>query len=446
VGYIYQVLVSLYWIIALVDFDKNAKGVPRGCSLLETVLHTKVSPPPVFAVNGSPEVVAISDDSGGRGHIFPHDSEDEDEDEIGPHTHPFFVYENSFRLHDVRQNMFNFDYGRRDLSPEDLTYVSNQYTSWAKEPISILYGHKDNPMSCEYRRVAKRGNSIYRRMINQRVDIVFQKLSELGVEKYLVRQDGHRFLSNSFLISLTYDTKARFGTPTRRYDAWNELSNKLNIFLTCLRHRYNINFLYRVFESTQNGYPHVHLLVIFDTALEVVRHKDSWRLSRSVLRDIKKDISSIWSLGYIDIRAVYSLAGLDVYLRKDLDKQLRLKCKQAVLSCALNWLFRKRSFSISVSGKFVDSINTSVIQIEPAIQQLTEAKKDGLIYYGIVKLTKIDGSDPPDSVSFVPDEAVLREIVRCIKKPSPAFSQLIYNTLGYWPDFTDKTVLVNNVR
>ena len=102
----------------------------------------------------------------------------------------------------------------------------------------------------------------------------------------------------------------------------------------------------RVFESFDNGYPHIHCILLFQ------------EYSFSVFRDAKgkfrvheKDIIAQGWHSNVDVKAMSSLAGGFSYLKKYLLKGIDFEeaDSKGLKTLALCWVYRKRAFSVSGS-------------------------------------------------------------------------------------------------
>jgi hypothetical protein len=105
--------------------------------------------------------------------------------------------------------------------------------------------------------------------------------------------------------------------------------------------------LCRVFESFENGHPHIHCIFLFE------EHSFSvFRDAKGQFRIREKDaIAEGWHSN-VDVKAMSSLTGGLSYLKKYLLKGIDvLKADlKGLKTLALCWLYRKRAFS--VSGNF----------------------------------------------------------------------------------------------
>jgi len=123
----------------------------------------------------------------------------------------------------------------------------------------------------------------------------------------------------------------------------------------------------RVFESFENGYPHIHCILLFQ------------EYSFSVFRDTKgqfrvqeKDVIAKGWHSNVDVKAMSSLAGAFSYLKKYLLKSIDLENadSKGLKTLALCWVYRKRAFS--VSGSFRKALTDLITDLynsnKPLIQ------------------------------------------------------------------------------
>jgi hypothetical protein len=114
----------------------------------------------------------------------------------------------------------------------------------------------------------------------------------------------------------------------------------------------------RVFESFENGYPHIHCILLFQEYTFSV-----FRDAKSQFRVHEKDaIAKGWHSN-VDVKAMSSLAGGFSYLKKYLLKSINLENadSKGLKTLALCWLYLKRAFS--VSGSFRKSLTDLITQL-----------------------------------------------------------------------------------
>jgi hypothetical protein len=158
-------------------------------------------------------------------------------------------------------------------------------------------------------------------------------------------------MTRALWVTLTYDTKlCRFN------EAWSNVGQELNRFMAYLRSRFGRVSCCRVFEAFENGYPHIHCILLFEASFSVFRD------SKGQFRVREKDsIAGGWHSN-VDVKAMGSLKGGFSYIKKYLLKNNNVDeaDSKALLTLALCWAFRKRAFS--VSGQFRKAL-TDLIRI-----------------------------------------------------------------------------------
>jgi len=221
--------------------------------------------------------------------------------------------------------------------------------------LRVFYDDDVKPSEIITLECRKRGNGLYRWWVRQRL----RSLNNLeDIEFFNPRDRGGGKTTRVLFITLTYDTK-RCDYKT----AWENIGREFNRWLSAVRRRLGKVGVFRVFEATKNGYPHIHLILITETPIPVVnrRYGNTWRIPREFQRVFVDNWHS-----FVDIQAVSSIRPITGYLRKYLLKVLgdtkitdvKVDKKSAKRTLALLWFFRKRSFS--VSGCFVKMLSADL--------------------------------------------------------------------------------------
>lgn len=322
-------------------------------------------------------------------------------------------------LQEARAGLLNRSFGRKDITSDELPLLVGLYEDWVKKPTFLAFY---DPISYEFvfRRAAKRGNSVYKRRINERIDYVLAQLEESNIRNLCVRphKGGQGFVSNVFFITLTWDIN-KF---PNRIDSWSfDLSDEYNKFITNLRKddRFGRCWVWRVYESTQKGYPHVHLLVVSENPQPVFSFKKEYRLcSKSV-------VSDCWH-SHVDVKAAYNIESVSAYLSKDLRKQINLDGTQGVMTAAMCWLFKKRSYSISSN---YDLIEVCISQTSPLMEQFEEAQEEGLLFIGVVNI-RFSKGHPPDEYRLPLSVDIIRDLNNFISVPSKLFENMLFAWTG----------------
>jgi len=184
---------------------------------------------------------------------------------------------------------------------------------------------------------AKRGNDVYQRRVRRRLGVFHGKDGEFFRARDKVRRTPVMF------VTLTMDPKR-----VSLHDAWIDVSGHFNRWVTGLREKYGRLSALRTWEAQSNGYPHVHVLLIFHD-----HEFDVWSQPRKADGDLvwrigEKPELELWP-GFVDVRAARTFSAVVRYIEKRIlqgtDKVMDRD--HGDLTMALCWVFRKRSFSAS---------------------------------------------------------------------------------------------------
>ena len=146
------------------------------------------------------------------------------------------------------------------------------------------------------------------------------------------------------------------GDVTQLSYAWIAVERYYNCFIAAFRKKYGKTFVIRVPESHKSGFPHYHLFIITETEFPVKFYKSKKKrmiIDASRNTQNRADISGMWALGFVDFKGVAADKSKSIkgYIFKDLLKSYLRSSKKRTAqddqTLALNWLFNKRSFSIS---------------------------------------------------------------------------------------------------
>jgi len=210
-----------------------------------------------------------------------------------------------------------------EIPLEDVKYY---YVQWVKEVNYMLFRKKLlKDVSYFVVKCAKRGNDVYFRRVRKRFNLLFDVNVPFG---------------SGLLITLTWDTKI-----CSRHQAWLRVSADFNRFMARLRREFGSASSVRCFESFSNGYPHVHIFVLFkEFKFKVVKVGKSFRVSKAV----KEKIAGFWH-SFVDVKVAYNYKSAVGYIGKYVSKSVKfdVKDKKGLLTLALCWAYRKRAFSIS---------------------------------------------------------------------------------------------------
>ena len=182
---------------------------------------------------------------------------------------------------------------------------------------------------------SKRGNDVYRHRVSESLYSLEQGVPDLTFFNPNDRDLATKGVKTPLvLVTLTFDTK-RFS----QYKAWDMVGFFYNKWMTGIRRKYGKVSVIRTWESTENGYPHIHAILLFhEKKFTVFRWKSKFRIREKI--EFQKNWHS-----FVDVCALHSLKKAVRYVIKYITKDLF--SEKGKLTMALLWVFRKRSFSIS---------------------------------------------------------------------------------------------------
>ena len=212
---------------------------------------------------------------------------------------------------------------------------------WASEDVYMIFtkwNRKKWKNDVYAVKCSKRGNDVYRSRVKSR----FRGLRHYSenIIFFNPKERGNK-TTRALWITLTYNTKrCSYG------EAWKNIGVEFNRFMSYLRRNFGKISSCRVFESFENGHPHLHCIVIFEHSFSVFRD------SKGQFRIREKDVITQGWHSNVDVKAISSLAGGLSYLKKYLLKGIDVENadSKGLKTLALCWLYRKRAFS--VSGQF----------------------------------------------------------------------------------------------
>jgi len=247
--------------------------------------------------------------------------------------------------------------------------IEERYVEWVSE-VKYMILTRWNKMKWKNDvfavKCAKRGNDVYRFRVYRRFkgicsraeDLVFFNPKDRGVKK-----------TRALWVTLTYDVKR-----CSFKDAWLNVGVEFNRFMAHIRKKFGKVACCRVFESFENGYPHIHCVLLFEsTWFNVFRDKKNQFRVHS-----KKIIARGWHSN-IDVKAMSSLAGGFSYQKKYLLKNIDVENadSKALKTLALCWAYRKRAFS--VSGLFRQLLLDLINAMHNSNRQLRQVTLSGEI-------------------------------------------------------------------
>ena len=206
---------------------------------------------------------------------------------------------------------------------------------------------------------AKRGNDVYHSRVESRFRGLSLKAENLVFFNPEDRGEKH---TSALWATLTYDTKL-----CSYKQAWEQIGIEFNGFMAYVRRHFGKVSCCRVFESFENGYPHIHCILLFQEYLFSV-----FRDFKGKFRVHKKDtIAQGWHSN-IDVKAMSSLDNGFSYLKKYLLKGINLETadSKGLKTLSLCWVYRKRAFS--VSGSFRKALTDLITDLHNSNKPLVQ--------------------------------------------------------------------------
>jgi len=222
---------------------------------------------------------------------------------------------------------------------------------------------------------SKRGNDVYQRRIQTRFRWLNQEIPDKQFFKMRDFQVDRAVKTSLLWITLTWDPK-----KGSRIFAWENLGKDFNRFISALRSKYGKISYMRVWESYESGFPHVHAIMLFESAeFTVFPHWDQKEGKLTFRISEKAEISELWH-SFVDIQAISSLRNVFTYLKKHQEKVIlglsgsvqegedpigfNVENIKGLRTLFLCWIFRKRSFSVSgdfreVLGDLISHLHNS---------------------------------------------------------------------------------------
>jgi hypothetical protein len=216
--------------------------------------------------------------------------------------------------------------------------IVDRYVEWVSEDKYMIlsrWNRKKWKNDVFAVKCAKRGNDVYRSRVYHRFKGLCSKAEKLT---FFNPKDRGTKKTRALWVTLTYDTKlCEFG------EGWRNVGIEFNRFMAYVRKQFGRVSGCRVFESFENGYPHIHCILLFEAWFSVFRDK------KGQFRIHEKDVIALGWHSNIDVKAMSSLAGGFSYLKKYLLKGVNFEKadSKALKTLALCWAYRKRAFSVS---------------------------------------------------------------------------------------------------
>ena len=316
-------------------------------------------------------------------------------------------YENArgcIRLNRVKSAL---NYNR--ISPEKLIEIFNK---WRSQKEYFVLWERSKAKGKAYL-CSKRGNDVYNYRINQKFKEV-ERLAHFYGDSKLFDINQAEPKTNCLFLTLTYDTKLK-----SLDEAWKEIGIEYNRFVSGIKRKFGNCAIIRAFESFQNGYPHIHAIMLFDDfQFDVFEHWNKKETKSTFRIKHKLDFEKYWH-SHVDVTAVHTIKGALGYLTKYLKKAYNKDSKYE-LTLAMLWIYHKQAFAIS--GKFLEKLkqirlDTRSLSNSNKLTQLDldgEPTRQDLVFVGVfsyAEISKLNKIENPDSwvhvLSMIPEHNIL---------------------------------------
>lgn len=244
-----------------------------------------------------------------------------------------------------------------------LDVIEKYYLLWVNRDQLLVFQqtHFHSPTRYFASLMPKRGNKKYAYNVKRN----FQGLYLPFEYEQHINPTVDETLTNVLFVTLTYDTKlCDFKT------AWDTISADWNRYVSRLRRKYGKVLTCRVYEATENGYPHIHAIIyIPNTAFPLFKQQKG---NRTIYRIPDKHLTNFkkWH-SFVDVQGMVHLAEGFKYLAKYVTKSSDL-CHKAVTTLALTWGFHKRAYSLGT--KFKQEIFNRYLTYDLIPQSVTQTK------------------------------------------------------------------------
>ena len=138
-------------------------------------------------------------------------------------------------------------------------------------------------------------------------------------------------------------------------EAWETEGEDFNRWIRNLRKKFGRISYFRSLEASKKGYPHIHILMMFhEYEFKVTAIRGKYRIRE------KEAFEKSWH-SFVDVQVIRRFREGVRYVTKYSTKT-KNESKTQVLTLALCWLFRKRSFAIS--GDLQEVIELSIGHVQ----------------------------------------------------------------------------------
>jgi hypothetical protein len=250
-----------------------------------------------------------------------------------------------------------------------LERITEKYKDWVSEDTYMILSKWNQ---AKWRndvyavKCSKRGNDVYHSKVESRFKGLSHKAENLVFFNPKDRSEKH---TSALWVTLTYDIKL-----CSYKQAWEQIGIQFNGFMAYARRKYGKVSCCRVFESFENGYPHIHCILLFQ--------KYSFSVFRDSSGQFRVNEKGIIAQGWhsnVDVKAMSSLTSGFSYLKKYLLKGISFETadSKGLKTLTLSWIFRKRAFSIS--GSFRKALTDLITNLHNSNKPLVQTTLSGEI-------------------------------------------------------------------
>jgi hypothetical protein len=245
--------------------------------------------------------------------------------------------------------------------------ITETYLHWVSNPQYLIFEQKRHrsPIRQIASLVPKRGNPKYAWKVRtqwREFILPFEYQQKLEAEKSS-DEPIYETTTNTLFLTLTWDPKICDWKT-----AWDSISYFWNLAIANVRRKYGHTLTARVYESFENGFPHIHCILYFPDYQFLTFLKWSKKKKRHIWRipfpEVEK-LQSIWH-SFIDVQGMVNLAEGLKYLGKYVTKGTDLESDdlsgKGLTTLANTWAFRKRAYSLGV--KFKEAIFEKYVSLD----------------------------------------------------------------------------------
>ena len=220
---------------------------------------------------------------------------------------------------------------------------------------------------------SKRGNDVYKALVKER----FSYIDSLPPIFFF--DDCHSIKRTPMIfVTLTVDPR-----KYSKHEAWRSISYELNKFETRLRqlvtywlkkqglqHLKGSFVSLKSFEAHESGYPHIHATYFFHNWSFIVfpHYRGNEDIEYRLPDKFSKQIQRLWSMGSnVKIQGVQDTLGAFSEIRKYVTKEIF--SPKSVKTCAMLWVYRKNSYSLSRCNPFDKKLPKSIVLVKDIFER-----------------------------------------------------------------------------